>query len=135
MRYLRINIDLYFNTPIGGSLRSKITKVRNSVGVLIPDAKKMNNGQPNEENTLTVTWGNETINGTQYEHGKVDMALELPLTPAQQTEFDKLIPLVNAIIAESVDPTIPFSTIVKVHHYHTCNHEPPVQSCTGVTNF
>ena len=135
MRYLRVNIDLYFNTPIGGALRSKINQVRNSIDTLIPDAKHINNGQPNEENTVLVSWGNEIINGTQYEHGKVDMALELPLTPAQQTEFDALIPLVNAIIAEAVDPTIPGFGITKQASYHTCNHEPPVQSCTDVVNM
>ena len=130
-----MNIDLYFNTPIGGSLRSKINNVRNSVDVIIPDAKHINNGQPNEENTVLVSWGNEIINGTQYEHGKVDMALELPLTPAQQTEFDALIPLVNDIIAESVNPTGPPSPITRIHSYHTCNHEPPVQSCIDVVNM
>ena len=63
------------------------------------------------------------------------MALELPLTPAQQAEFDALIPLVNAIVSEAINPTESLFSLTKQASYHTCNHEPPVQSCIDVVNM
>lgn len=135
MIYLRINIDLCFTTPVSGAVRSKINKVKNSIDILLPDAKKINNGQPNEENTILATWGIETIGGIEYQHVVVEIALPYPLTQPQQDEFDALRPLVQDIVIEAANPVGEPPLFQKRADFHICTHEPPVQSCTGVTNL
>lgn len=135
MIFLRINIDLCFTTPVSGAVRSKINKVKNSIDVLLPNAKKINNGQPNEENTVLATWGNETIGGIEYQHVVVDMCLYYPLSSGAQTEFDALRPLVQDIVSNAATPSSETLLFQKKADFHVYTHEPPVASCTGVTNL
>jgi len=136
VRYLRINIELYFTLPVSTNLRNRITQAGTALNNILLDGRKINLGQPNEENTIRASVTDENISGVDYRHVTAEIALQYPLSPTVQTKFDTLRTRIQNFIADAETPTGDIlSPIKKIATYHICTHEPPCQACTGVTNL
>ena len=135
MIYLRINIELYFKLPVATNLRNRITQAGTALNNILTDGRKINLGQPNEENTIRGSVTDENIGGVDYRHVSCEIALQYPLSPTVQTKFDTLRTRIQAFIADAATPTGSPPLFQKRADFHICTHEPPCQSCTGMTNL
>lgn len=56
MSYTRISIDLAFKNPMSNTVKNKLQELKTLAKQGKTYAKKINEGQPNEENTVRATY-------------------------------------------------------------------------------
>ncbi len=140
MIYLRVIIELYFKFPLSPALENRINAARNAIEAILGNARKINPGKPNKENSTLMKITDEVISGITYRHVSADIAIDYPVTQPVQAKLNAIkIQIDNLLPYAEISPEVPLqdglSIIQKKATKHVCTHEPPVQSCTGVTNL
>ncbi len=56
MSYTRIRIDLAFKNPMSSTVKDKLNELKTLIKQGKNYAEKINEGKPNEENTVNASW-------------------------------------------------------------------------------